>query len=132
MTPEQEALLIKAQDSVRAASLLADAGLYDFAVSRSYYAMFYVAEAFLLGAGLAFSRHAGVIAAFGERFAKTGHVPVEFHRYLIEGQDKRNVGDYQIGPGLTAEQATEQIARAEQFLSLARRQLDPLPPSHPC
>jgi len=118
MTPEQEALLSKARDSVRAARLLADAGLYDFAVSRAYYAMFYVAEAFLLGEGLSFSRHAGVIAAFGERFAKTGIVPVEFHRYLIEGQDKRNVGDYQIGPGLTDGQAAEQIARAEQFLNL--------------
>src|SRR2546425_9345635 len=101
MTPEQEALLSKARDSVRAARLLADAGLYDFAVSRAYYAMFYVAEAFLLGQGLSFSRHSAVIAAFGERFAKPGSVPVQFHRYLIEGQDKRNIGDYQIGPGLT-------------------------------
>jgi uncharacterized protein (UPF0332 family) len=89
MTPEQSALLSKAYDSVRAAKLLSDAELYDFAVSRAYYAMFYMAEAFLLGVGLSFSRHAGVIAAFGERFAKTGIVPVEFHRYLIEGQDKR-------------------------------------------
>ena len=40
MTPEQQALLHKARDSVRAASLLSDAGLYDFAVSRAYYAMF--------------------------------------------------------------------------------------------
>jgi uncharacterized protein (UPF0332 family) len=82
MTPEQSALLSKAYDSVRAAKLLSDAELYDFAVSRAYYAMFYMAEAFLLGVGLSFSRHAGVIAAFGERFAKTGIVPVEFHRYL--------------------------------------------------
>jgi uncharacterized protein (UPF0332 family) len=121
MTPEQSALLSKAYDSVRAAKLLSDAELYDFAVSRAYYAMFYMAEAFLLGVGLSFSRHAGVIAAFGERFAKTGIVPVEFHRYLIEGQDKSNVGDYQIGPGLTNIQAAEQIARAEQFLHLAQR-----------
>jgi uncharacterized protein (UPF0332 family) len=131
MMPEQGVLLSKAHDSVRAAKLLSDAGLYDFAVSRSYYAMFYVAEAFLLGIGLSFSRHAGVIAAFGERFAKTGVVPVEFHRYLIEGQDKRNVGDYQIGPGLTDIQSTEQIARAEQFLNLAQRLLDALPPATP-
>jgi uncharacterized protein (UPF0332 family) len=117
---------------VRAAKLLSDAGLYDFAVSRAYYAMFYVAEAFLLGIGLAFSRHAGVIAAFfGERFAKTGMVPAELHRYLIEGQDKRNVGDYQIGPGLTDIQAAEQIARAEQFLTLAQRLLDCSPPATP-
>jgi uncharacterized protein (UPF0332 family) len=129
MTPEQGALLSKAHDSVRAAKLLSDAGLYDFAVSRAYYAMFYVAEAFLLGRGLTFSRHAGVIAAFGEHFAKIGIAPVELHRYLIEGQDKRNVGDYQIGPGLTNRQAAEQIARAEQFLHLAQRLLDSPPPA---
>ena len=131
MTPEQGALLSTAYDSVRAAKLLSDAGLYDFAVSRAYYAMFYVAAAFLLGRGLTFSRHAGVIAAFGERFAKTGIVPVEFHRYLIEGQDERNVGDYQIGPSLTDRQAAEQVARAEQFLTLAQRLLDSLPSATP-
>jgi uncharacterized protein (UPF0332 family) len=129
MTPEQAALLSKAHDSVRGAKLLADDGLYDFAVSRAYYAMFYVAEAFLLGQGLSFSKHSAVIAAFGERFAKTGTAPIEFHRYLIEGQDKRNVGDYQIGPNLTAAQAAEQIARAEQFLELAAQLLGPLPPA---
>jgi hypothetical protein len=58
---------------------------------------------------------------FGERFAKTGIVSVELHRYLIEGQAKRNVGNYQIGPGLTDIQTAEQLARAEQFLHLAQR-----------
>ncbi len=91
--------------------------------------MFYVAEAFLLGQGLSFSKHSAVIAAFGERFAKTGIAPMEFHRYLIEGQDKRNVGDYQIGPNLTATQAAEQIAHAEQFLELAVQLLSPLSPA---
>ena len=44
MTPEQSALLSKAYDSVRAAKLLSDAGLYGFAVSRAYYAMFYTSH----------------------------------------------------------------------------------------
>ena len=55
MSPEQAALLHKAQESQRAARLLADQGFYDFAVSRAYYAMFYIVEAFLLGEGLAFA-----------------------------------------------------------------------------
>ncbi|MEW6378168.1 MAG: HEPN domain-containing protein [bacterium] len=55
MTVEQTALLQKSQESLRAARLLAEQGFYDFAVSRAYYAMFYVAEAFLLGEGLAYS-----------------------------------------------------------------------------
>jgi uncharacterized protein (UPF0332 family) len=37
MMPEQGDLLQKAQDSLRAARLLAGDGLYDFAVSRAYY-----------------------------------------------------------------------------------------------
>lgn len=129
MTPEQAALLQKARDSVRGAKLLATNGLYDFAASRAYYAMFYVAEALLLGQGLSFSTHAAVIAAFGQRFARPGIVPVALHRYLIDGQDKRTIGDYGIGPSLTEAHAAEQIAHAEDSLTWADRLLGPLPPT---
>jgi uncharacterized protein (UPF0332 family) len=129
LTPDQAGLLRKAGESLRAAQLLAHEGLPDFAASRAYYTMFYVAEALLLGEGLSFSKHTAVIAAFGERFAKTGRVPPEFHHFLIDGHDRRHVGDYEIGPSLTAAEATEQIERASKFIDLARRMLDPLPSS---
>ncbi len=79
MTPEQGALIKKAQESLRAARLLAKDGLCDFAASRAYYVMFYVAQAFLLKEKLAYSKHSAVISAFGQRFAKGGRVPAEFH-----------------------------------------------------
>lgn len=123
MTPEQQALLDKARDSVRAAELLVTSGLFDFAVSRAYYAMFYVAQALLLGEGLAFSKHAGVIAAFGKQFAKTGRVPAEYHRYLIEGQSKRTIGDYTVRSGLSRADADEQIRRARLFIDLGDKML---------
>jgi len=127
MTPEQAALIKKAQDSLRAARVLADQEhLYDFAVSRAYYTMFYIAEAFLLGEGLAFSKHSAVIAAFGQHFAKTGRVPEEFHRYLIEGEGSRNISDYDIQPGTTPDKAAEQIARAKKFLELAEHAIGPI------
>jgi uncharacterized protein (UPF0332 family) len=129
MTREQAALLQKARDSLRGAKLLAGDGLHDFAASRAYYTMFYVAEALLLAEGLSFSKHTAVIAAFGRRFVRTGAVPAEFHRYLIDGQDMRTVGDYSTGPGLTAAQAAEQISRAERFLELADRLIPPPPAS---
>ncbi len=128
MTPEQAALLHKAQQSLQAAQLLADQAFYDFAVSRAYYAMFYVAEALLLGETLAFSKHSAVIAAFGEQFAKTGRVPPEFHRYLIQAQDNRNLGDYDIRSGLSRTDAAEQIEHARQFIALAERLVGPIPP----
>jgi uncharacterized protein (UPF0332 family) len=65
MTPEILALLDKARASHRAAVLLSQQGYPDFAASRAYYAMFYTAEALLLGRGLSFSSHAAAIAAFG-------------------------------------------------------------------
>ncbi len=48
MKPEQIALLRKAGESLRAAQLLATNELLDFAASRAYYTMFYVAEAFMI------------------------------------------------------------------------------------
>lgn len=121
MTPQQQALLQKAVRSLQAAKVLNETDFPEFAASRAYYAMFYVASAFLEGEGLAFSSHSAVIGAFGQQFARTGRVPVEFHRYLIDAQDTRNRGDYNIDPGLTTEQATAQIIRAEKFLELAEQ-----------
>lgn len=118
MNPEQQALLQKARASLQAARLLADQGYYDFAVSRAYYTMFYVAEAFLLEEGLSFSKHTAVIAAFGKHFAKKGRVPPEFHRYLIEGQESRSVGDYDIRASLSADDAEKQLAHARDFIDL--------------
>ncbi|HUU26762.1 MAG TPA: HEPN domain-containing protein [archaeon] len=125
MTSEQAALLKKAQASLEASRLLSGQGFFDFAVSRAYYAMFYVAETLLLGEGLAYSKHSAVISDFGKRFTKSGRVPPEFHRFLIEGQESRNVGDYDIKPGLGADEAMEQISRAEKFMELAERLIGP-------
>jgi uncharacterized protein (UPF0332 family) len=121
LTSEQAALIKKAEESLRAARLLAKGTLYNFAASRAYYAMFYVAQAFLLDEKLAYSKHSAVISAFGQRFAKTGRVPEAFHRYLIEAQESRNIGDYDTGPGLSRDQAAEQIVRAKEFIQLAKR-----------
>lgn len=112
MTSEQQDLLLKARESLDAARLLAEKSFYDFSVSRAYYTMFYVTQALLLGEGLAFSKHSAVIAAFGKHFTKTGRVSPEFHRYLIDGEDLRHVGDYDVKSRLSKEDADMQIRSA--------------------
>lgn len=116
MNSEQAALLQKARSSIQAAKLLTSEAFHDFAVSRSYYAMFYVAEAILLENGLNFSKHSAVIAAFGQHYVKTGQAPAHFHRYLIDAQDSRLIGDYDPVPSLSSQKASQQIERAQQFL----------------
>ena len=88
--------------------------------------MFYVAEAFLEGEELAFSKHSAVIAAFGQHFAHAGKVPAEFHRYLLDAQELRHTGDYGPRERVTREQAVEQIARTEQFLQAAEQLIGPI------
>jgi uncharacterized protein (UPF0332 family) len=123
MTPEQAGLIQKAKDSLRGARALVNEALYDFAVSRAYYSMFYIAEAFLLGEGLSYSKHSAVVAAFGQKFAKTGIVPSEYHRYLIDAEEKRSAGDYKIFPVFSEEETNEQIERAEMFIEFAENNI---------
>lgn len=119
MTDEQRELLLKAQQSLEAAKLLLNNNYPDYATSRAYYTMFYIAEAFLEGEGLSFSKHSAIIAAFGREFAKPQRIPADFHRFLIEAQEMRTTGDYGQLNAVTTDQATEQIDRAEQFLEIA-------------
>ncbi len=74
MTSGQSALLQKATDNTQAARLLVEGDFYDISISRAYYAMFYIAEAFLLSKGFTFSKHSAVISAFGQYFAKTDEI----------------------------------------------------------
>lgn len=78
MLKEQKLLLQKAQASLDAANVLQEINAFEFATSRAYYTMFYIAQAFLLGDGLSFSSHAAVISAFGCEFVKPNRVPREY------------------------------------------------------
>ncbi len=49
---------------------------------------------------------------------------VKFHRYLIEGENSRNVADYDTEGGLSRDDALIQIGRAEDFMEFAKKMLD--------
>ncbi len=127
MNDAQRDLILSARDSIAAAKLLLDSSYPDYAASRAYYAMFYVAEAFLEGKGLSYSKHSAVVSAFGREFAATGLVPAEYHKSLVRAQELRHVADYGPRKFVEPDKAREQIARAERFLDLARRMIGPIP-----
>jgi len=89
--------------------------------------MFYVAQAFLLGQGLKFSKHGSLIAAFGLHFVKTGLIPAHYHQNLIKGYNKRVIGDYTTNSTLTKTEADTMITQAEEFLALAEQMLGAQP-----
>jgi len=120
MKPEVEELLDKAKRSIKTAEKIFKDGEVDFAGSRAYYALFYIAEALLLERGLAFSSHSAVIANFGKEFAKPKTLDPKFHNYLIKAQDRRNIGDYAIGNHLTEGEVQEMLEWGKEFLKAAR------------
>ena len=119
MKPGVEAMIDKAGANLDAARLLLEAQHLDSAASRAYYAMFYVAEALLAQLGQSYSKHAGVIAAFGREYARTGIMDARFHRWLIDAQDLRSVADYTAEALITEENVRTVCDWAAAFLDAA-------------
>lgn len=91
---EIRSLIERAKRYLKSAEVLVKEGDYESSVSRTYYAMFYCAEAMLLTENLSFSSHKGVISAFGEHFVKTGIFRKKMGRELNRAFEKRQIGDY--------------------------------------
>ena len=121
MIPEISELLERARLSQKAAANLLRDGFPGFAASRAYYSMFYVAQALLLSKDMSFSSHSAVIAAYGKEFAKTNLLNPEFHRLLLEAQDKRNIGDYGMIGGIDDTEAQEILGWSKKFMKAAEK-----------
>lgn len=117
------ALIEKAKESLVAAQSLLRDGHDDFAASRAYYAMFYIAEALLLALGQSYSKHSAVIAAFGREYAKTGVLDPNFHRRLLDAHRLRNLGDYGIEAHVPKEKAEAVCTWAGEFIQAAEAHL---------
>ena len=116
-------LLDKALDTIESAELLLDHEKTDVAAGRAYYALFYVAEALLNEKGLQFSKHGDVIGAYGKQFSKTKLLDQKFHRWLIEGFDTRQIGDYQVDAKIEMDAVADMINQAREFLEVAQEYL---------
>jgi len=122
--PEIEELLHKAKRSILAAEVLFRQGDYDFAASRAYYSMFYLAEACLLSKTLSFSKHSGVISGFNQHFVKTGMFEEKYSAMLRNAFSQRNIGDYGIAQHTDEEAARTVIDDAKEFLAVTEPYLE--------
>ena len=117
-------LLEKASRSLQAAEHLAQSGDPEFAVGRTYYTMFYAAQALLNEKELRFRKHSGVHSGFADQFVKTALIDKKYHRWLLAAFSKRITGDYGIEAELTAEDAKLLIEQAREFLAAAKTFLE--------
>jgi uncharacterized protein (UPF0332 family) len=124
MKAEISQIIDKAERSLKTAKEIFKSEEYDFAVSRAYYTIFYMAEAVLMTKGLSYSKHSGVIAAFGQQLIKTGVLDKKMHTILKNAFKRRNIGDYEFNITITKEEAERVINDAEEFFQTVRDYLE--------
>jgi len=91
----------------------------DGSVNRSYYAMFDIARAALLSAGVGEDQlprtHSGVIGAFSKQAVRSGRIDQKLSGALGRTESLRLMADY-TGTALDANTAADTVARAGAFV----------------
>lgn len=116
-------LLQRAEKYLDSAQVLHGIEDYESCVSRTYYAMFYAAEAVLLSKGITCSSHKGTISMFGEHFVRSGLLPAGLGRAINRAFDKRQIGDYGYSFKITAKDARELLAEGRSFVKATAKYL---------
>lgn len=107
-----------AKGDLRTANMLLMQKEYRAANNRAYYAIFHAITAVHALDGNAYKRHKEVLAKFNKDYVRTEIFPKSFGRKIIEAEDIRHASDYDDFYIATKEEAQEQIATAEELISL--------------
>jgi uncharacterized protein (UPF0332 family) len=122
-----QGLMIKAENALVSAKLFNDAGDFDGACNRAYYAMFDAAKAVLLATVPTIDpqigkTHNGLISAFGLHMVKTGLVSVDLGRALNRAQNIRQIADY-TGDVIESEDVLVLLQQAREFVQALKKQV---------
>lgn len=109
--------LLLSNDDLETAQLLCECGRYRSAISRAYYAMFYMTQYLLLSEGLDTSTHKGVLKMLSLYFVKTGKITPSVADLLREAYDARQACDYESDMAEDEAMAKNAIANAQIFIS---------------
>ena len=106
--------LERATTALRAAQVCFDAGLWDDAVSRSYYAAYHTVQAVVFTAGLEARTHEGLHDLFFLHFIRPGLFPRRLARLVASLQKYREQADYSRAIRFDEDGAREAVANARE------------------
>jgi uncharacterized protein (UPF0332 family) len=98
-------------------------GFHGSAINRAYYAIFYSANALLATQGLSRSKHSGVIAAFRQRFVKSGLIEAKYSDVYGRVMENRHVSDYEIELPVEPQVAEDDLRDAQRFVERVEQHL---------
>jgi uncharacterized protein (UPF0332 family) len=114
---EAQRYLDRAKHDLQAVENNVQAGFYDIAVSRAYYAIFYAASAALASRDITRGKHSGVISIFRQEFVKTGIIEPEYSDIYGDAMLLRESSDYNVSIHVNAVEAQAAFADANRFVT---------------
>ena len=117
------AIMAKPRRVLQSARRASREGDWDDAAHRAYYAVFHAMTAALASKGLAFSKHSGVISAFGFHSVKPGILPVEFADIVTKLRADRETSDYSYDHTLDSSEVAEGVEDAEKAVAAISKYL---------
>lgn len=112
--------LSSAEEDLKSAKILYEAGEYRGANNRAYYALFHAINAVHALHGQAYKRHKGAIANFNKDYVKTEIFPREIGRKIGAAEEIRHASDYDDFYLASKDETLQQILTAQEFLKMAR------------
>ncbi len=107
----------KARRALKTARVYLDAGDGSAAINRSYYAMFYIARAMLMSAGISPPKtHSALIGEFSRRFVETGDLDRQLGRDFNKIEEQRRYADYIAEGEIPLDLASELLGKATEFV----------------
>lgn len=113
----------RAKRALQAASNLHEDGLYEDAVSRSYYAVMHAAKAALLSHDAIAESHAAVGRLFGSVLVLPGLIEAEWADILAREHRRRIAADYGIGTSWEPAESSRLVEEAGAFVQRIREYL---------
>lgn len=113
-----------AREKLKSAELLMEESYYSDAASRAYYSLLHGARALLATISLDSKKHSGVISLFNVNFVKTGKVPKELGRLLLNAKDIREESDYNEFYIVNKKDVEDLIEQSKDFLEIIGELID--------
>ena len=123
MTKEVVRLIEKAEHALSVAEALKRDAYPSDAASKTYYAMFYAAQALLRSEYHEVLRHSAVESFFGRHFVKTGRIDPKYHKMLIDARKIREIADYDLQEEIVEPTASLKLEEGKAFVAAIKKML---------
>lgn len=114
----------RANATISEIEMLKNAGYYNTAINRMYYACYYAASALLGRIGVVPTSHAGVKQQLGIHFVVNGKISKELGRYYSILFERRHSSDYDDFVFTGVDEVNELLPKAQEFIESAIKLLE--------